>query len=207
MSQRADLGGEGFVPGKRNFDVVSSRSNQQGAAQALEFSDVSYEVSVEKNGGAGRVDINLDGGPGGGIGSGGSLLHGDFHGELLAGSEHDALGEVLVAVLAHGDDVLAGEQQDALVAFEFFEVADVLAVDPDAGRSLDFGFSFETKFAHDLISRQERGRQQQSRKRKDGAEPARQRCMQFHGFYLASAMAGLAVGLARFSPGNFDTGQ
>lgn len=192
MRQRTDFASEGFVPGERNFDVVSSRRHEQGAAQALEFGDVSYEASVEENGGAGRIDINFDGGPGSGSGSGGSLLHGDFHRELLAGGEHDALGKVLVAVLAHGDDMLAGEQQDSLVAFELFEVADVLAVDPYAGRSLDLGFAFEAKFAHDLISCQERGRQQESRKRKDGAEPARHSSMQFHGFCLDSAMAGLA---------------
>ena len=45
----------------------------------------------------------------------------------------DRLDEIQIAALAHRDLVFAGQKQKLFRAFEFVEIADILAVDPDAG--------------------------------------------------------------------------
>src|SRR5215831_9684835 len=109
-------------------------------------------LAVEEYGGAGWIDRNLYGGSDGGHGSGGGVLHLDAHETLFAGLQDYALNEILVAVLTNGDDVLAGKQEDLFRSLQFFEVSDVLAVDPDAGGLFDFGFAFEFDFAHHVVA-------------------------------------------------------
>ncbi len=63
----------------------------------------------------------------------------------------DLLVEIGVSRLAHVYFVLARQKKDLLVAFEFAYVADVLAVDPDAGAFFNFCGGNEVDFSHDLV--------------------------------------------------------
>ncbi len=49
--------------------------------------------------------------------------------------------------------MLTGQQHHFLVAFEFFQIANVLTVDPDTGVPFHFGHALKLHFPHHLIVR------------------------------------------------------
>jgi hypothetical protein len=55
--------------------------------------------------------------------------------------------EILVAVLAYRDRVLTRQKQDLFRSLEFFQIANVLPVNPNAGRLLDICLSFQLNFS------------------------------------------------------------
>jgi hypothetical protein len=77
--------------------------------------------------------------------------HSHFDGLGLPGSDRDVLNKVDIAALANRDFVLAWEQQKFLRSFEFVQVADVLAVDPDTRGALDFSGADEVNLAQHIV--------------------------------------------------------
>jgi hypothetical protein len=61
------------------------------------------------------------------------------------------LREIHVSALANHDFVLAGEKKNFFRSLEFAEIADVLAVDPNAGCFLDFGGADEIDLSEDAV--------------------------------------------------------
>src|SRR5579864_392244 len=113
---------------------------------------MSHETSVKKYGGTVRIDVQLHGRPRSRHGSSKSLLHRDLHNPLFSRLKGNSLSEILVTVLMDRDHVLARKKQHLLGAFELFEVAHVLAIDPDTGGLFDFRFAFKLDFTHHLIT-------------------------------------------------------
>src|SRR3954470_3881606 len=159
--QRVDFRLERLIARERDLDTVISRNDLQRAAHALEFTDVPHETPIQKHGGTRGNYVNLHDGPGRGKGSARSLLDHHWDDQFLSRMNGDALVEILEAILAHGDRVIAGKKENLLVSFEFSEVADVLAIDPDAGSFFDFGFTLKLHFAHYFIVSMEHGRKQE----------------------------------------------
>ena len=77
---------------------------------------MAHETSIEEDGSTGGSDIDFHHRPGSGKRAAGALLHhyGDY--QLLSGAHGDALVEILVAVLAYGNVVITGEQENFLVS-------------------------------------------------------------------------------------------
>jgi len=152
IGQRIDLRRKGLVTGKRNLDLMRPWRNEHPSAHTIKLRHVSHEKAIHKNCGTRRFDRDLDRGhhrrdwpPRG-------LFHRYINTHCLLGLDLHLLGEVLVAILAHGNQVFTGQQQKLLRSLELFKVAYVLAVHPDAGSLFNSGFSCQSDLSHHIIS-------------------------------------------------------
>ena len=130
-----------------------ARRQQHGFADSLEFIDVSQELVVNENCRAIRIDrkLQLAGCSGRGLAS--IFLHGESNDVDLPRLKRGLFHVVLVPGLPRNDLVFARQQQNFLVAGQFFCITKILTVDPDAGIFFRITSCGETNFReHAAIS-------------------------------------------------------
>src|SRR5579863_6883076 len=171
IRDRVDFGFERPISGQSDFDLVRPRRDFERAADAFELSNVADEASVKKDSGAIRIYGDLYNRPGCRHNAGCRLHHRHLHDAFFARPKNHFLGEILIAVLANRDVVLAGEPEDFLRAFQFLEISDILSVDPDAGSFFDFRFSLKINFSHHFVSRVEHHGDHENRDCENYIEP------------------------------------
>src|SRR5579859_2097584 len=90
-----------------------------------------------------------------------NLLH-------LAGLDNEFSREIGIACLPDDDLVLSGQQENLLLSLEFLYVANIVAIDPDAGIPIQLCIAVKAHFAHDLaaLRREMRGAERQKEERK-----------------------------------------
>src|SRR5712671_5975517 len=112
---------------------------------------MAHKNAVHKYGGTIWLYIQLDFGGYTREGNPGIFLH--FHGDGLLGSRTDGklLLEIQISALAHGDLVLAGEEQQFFRPFQFLQVSDVLTVEPDTRSFFNLRGSDEFDLPQNLI--------------------------------------------------------
>ena len=151
MGGKVEFGAEGFISRQGDGDLAVSGGHDQAFGDPAKLGGVADELSIQKNGGAIRINRHLDFGGDGGHHVPRVFHHGDGDDLLFAGSQHDVAGEVLVAVLAHRKVVRARKQKNLLRPLEFMQIAEILAVDPNAGGLFDFGCALELELAENFI--------------------------------------------------------
>jgi hypothetical protein len=150
--EQSDIGFEGLEADEVDLDVVGSRGNLHGAADTAELIYRARKASVDEDGCAVRSNFQLDfGSDGGELGLRVSFQVDGERG-FLARLDNDFLREFEVTGLTGGNFVFSGEEEDFFVALEFIYVADVLAVDPNAGGFLRLSGGGKGDFTHNLIS-------------------------------------------------------
>ena len=105
MGDRINNRFKSLVTRQRDPDLMLSRGHQHASTYALKLANVPHEKSVEKNSRSGWIDCNLDFGLLARKNTGRGFIHDYANHLLLPRLEHDALGEILITILAHSNYV------------------------------------------------------------------------------------------------------
>src|SRR5437899_733111 len=79
------------------------------------------------------------------------LQHDQFQYGFPAGFDKHLLREIRISRLTHDDFMFARQKEDFHIVLELIDVANVLPVDPNAGRFVRFGLPDQLHFTQDLV--------------------------------------------------------
>src|SRR5579863_5193418 len=138
VGYKIDLCFEGLISRQTDFYGVFARGDQQRLPDPREFGDVANEDAIDEYSGAIGFHVQLNFRGDLGQLNPGVFLHLYVKALFLSGAHRNFLHEIQISALTHGNFVITWEQEKFFRSFQLAQIADVLAIDPDARSVLDF---------------------------------------------------------------------